>query len=302
MHRPGISALLALCLSVPRVLANEGSAPSEASLTSQEVDRANNQSLLWGPYRPNLYFGVRPRLPNSLSAGLMWSKVDSYNSVQGSKYFSIGDDVLSSPFGKLFLADKSEDLRSTCEQHQGMTGYGWDEYDIRKGGRETIHDSGNTLDLTIDFVKVPGGQHGGNWAARVKGTLHEDAPEDQITSLYFIASLEGLGSLGVSSESDGHGIQGDVRFTGQTLDLGDFSLDVTNGPETNEHPYYDHPSYEEKPLDRNIVSSSFWDPKVLWQSKCYFPPSILPYLSCFTLANMVLMYSSCPVLSIEARD
>ena len=43
------------------------------------LERASNNSLLWGPYRPNLYFGVRPRIPESLSLGLLWAKVEEYN-------------------------------------------------------------------------------------------------------------------------------------------------------------------------------------------------------------------------------
>lgn len=47
------------------------------------VSAASNASLLWGPYRPNLYFGVRPRLPKSLLTGLLWSNVDDYRAFQG---------------------------------------------------------------------------------------------------------------------------------------------------------------------------------------------------------------------------
>jgi hypothetical protein len=36
----------------------------------------HNASLLWGPYRPNLYLGIRPRVPESLLMGLMWGKLD----------------------------------------------------------------------------------------------------------------------------------------------------------------------------------------------------------------------------------
>jgi hypothetical protein len=36
----------------------------------------SNESLLWGPYRPNVYLGLRPRVPNSLVAGLMWGKLE----------------------------------------------------------------------------------------------------------------------------------------------------------------------------------------------------------------------------------
>ena len=49
-----------------------------------ESSKLSNQSLLWGPYRPNLYFGVKPRIPKSLSTGLLWAKVDDFSSVQES--------------------------------------------------------------------------------------------------------------------------------------------------------------------------------------------------------------------------
>ncbi|KAL5339711.1 glycoside hydrolase [Aspergillus crustosus] len=223
------------------VLASQAS--PDVSLLANEAAKASNQSLLWGPYKPNLYFGVRPRIPNSLFAGLMWAKVDSY-------------------------ANAQENFRHTCEQNEGMAGYGWDEYDIRKGGRETIHDAGNSLDLTIDFIKVPGGQHGGSWAARVKGVPRGDAPPDQPTTVVFHAGLEGLGSLGVSTESDDlRGFEGDVRLKGYTSELGDFSIDVTTGPTSNEHPEHDHPSYEDRPLDRTLVSSAAVQPEHMWQSK-----------------------------------
>lgn len=51
--------------------------------------KASNESLLWGPYRPNVYFGVKPRIPKSLTTGLLWAKVDDYQTVQLSKYDSV---------------------------------------------------------------------------------------------------------------------------------------------------------------------------------------------------------------------
>ncbi|KAL2815985.1 glycoside hydrolase [Aspergillus granulosus] len=218
-------------------------ATDDASILAHEAAKASNQSLLWGPYKPNLYFGVRPRIPNSFFAGLMWAKVDNYATAQ-------------------------ENFRHTCEQNEGMAGYGWDEYDIRKGGRETIHDARNSIDLTIDFIKVPGGQHGGSWAARVKGSPRDDAAADQPITVVFHAGLEGLGSLGVSTESDDpRGFEGDVTFKGYTSELGDFTVDVTAGPMSNEHPEHDHPSYEDKPLDRSLVASLTVQAEHIWQTK-----------------------------------
>lgn len=150
-----------------------------------------------------------------------------------------------------------------------MAGYGWDEYDVRKGGRETIHDAGNSLDLTIDFVKVPGGQHGGSWGFRVKGTPREDGNPYQPTSMIFYTSLEGLGEVGVdmNTVSADAPIDGDMKFKGYSSELGDFSIDVTSGPETNEYFNHDHPTYDEKPLGHGIVSSATMPQQVLWQAK-----------------------------------
>lgn len=58
---------------------------SSANEAVAQIGRTVNDSLLWGPYRPNLYFGVRPRIPKSLMGGLLWSRVEDYQSVQTSE-------------------------------------------------------------------------------------------------------------------------------------------------------------------------------------------------------------------------
>ena len=73
-----IAALLVVSFSIV-------AADDNTPILYKEIARAANQSLLWGPYRPNLYFGVRPRIAKSLMGGLMWSKVDNYQDVQNSK-------------------------------------------------------------------------------------------------------------------------------------------------------------------------------------------------------------------------
>ncbi len=55
-------------------------------VAAQNTSKENeDQSLLWGTYRPNLYFGLRPRLPQSLMSGLMWWGTQDYASF-GSQY------------------------------------------------------------------------------------------------------------------------------------------------------------------------------------------------------------------------
>ena len=148
-----------------------------------------------------------------------------------------------------------------------MAGYGWDEYDARTGGSQTIHDAGNFLDLTTDFVKMPGGEHGGSWGVRVKGSPRKDAPPNHVTAIVFAASIEGLGSLSVANEPDPLGYEGLVTLKGESLELGSFQVDITPGPKSNQHPPSQHETYSSKPLDRTMVASLRVPENVLWQTK-----------------------------------
>ncbi|TVY57315.1 putative mannosyl-oligosaccharide glucosidase [Lachnellula suecica] len=214
-------------------------AADDSSILSKEYARSTNESLLWGAYRPNLYFGVKPRIPDSLTGGLMWAKVDNYQDVQNN-------------------------FRHTCEQGDDIKGYGWDEYDARTGGTQTIHDVANGIDITTMFVKVPGGSHGGSWATRVRGVVRKDAPTDLKTSVVFYATLGGLGSLEVENIEPA-GYEGDVTLKGESKGLGQYKLGVTAG--RGYHPKHEHPTYDGKPLDRTIVNSQTVHKDILWQAK-----------------------------------
>ncbi|KUI71757.1 hypothetical protein VM1G_07295 [Cytospora mali] len=212
----------------------------EAILTA-EIGRMNNDSLLWGPYRPNLYFGVRPRLPYSLMTGLMWSNVDTYSGPR-------------------------DNLRFTCEQHQGMAGYGWDEYDTRKGGVQTIHDAGNGIDLTTSFVKVPGGGNGGSWAARIKGVPRSGVPDDIKTQVLLYVSQDGLGSqLEVQPDGEDNGFAHDVALIGKSDSLGEFNIVITEG--TGEHPQDRSDIDETQDFTKTIVQSIMAPAEFMWQGK-----------------------------------
>lgn len=122
----------------------------------------HNASLLWGPYRPNLYLGLRPRVPESLLMGLMWGKLDA------------GDEA----------------LRHTCEIADNMSSYGWTTYDTRHGGSQTIQDQGNSIDITTEFVKRHEGPNAGNWGLRIRGTPREDAKPGTKMRVVFYVGME----------------------------------------------------------------------------------------------------------------
>lgn len=44
-----------------------------------------NDTLLWGAYRPGLYFGLRPRIPQSLMTGLIWFGTQDFQAFTGTR-------------------------------------------------------------------------------------------------------------------------------------------------------------------------------------------------------------------------
>ncbi|KAF9782003.1 hypothetical protein IL306_011954 [Fusarium sp. DS 682] len=226
-------------VSAATLALGSSAADDASSVLTTEIGRQNNQSLFWGPYKPNLYFGVRPRTPDGLWTGLMWGKVDNYHDIQNGKY--------------------------TCEQGEDMHGYGWDEYDARIGGVQSIHDKGNNIDLTTSFVKFPGGNHGGSWAARIKGELRDGAPKNTRTMLFYYIAQDGDGELAVEGEGTKYGFKADVTLKGSSKTLGDYKLLITKG--TGDHPSTDHKFLKDRHGDTTIVSSTDVPADLTWQGK-----------------------------------
>ncbi|KAL6902548.1 glycoside hydrolase family 63 protein [Trichoderma evansii] len=234
-------AKFAQLLASAAALVAGASAIGDESILINEIGRLNNQSLLWGPYKPNLYFGVRPRLPQGLWTGLMWGRAEGYMDIQN-----------------LF--------RYTCEQGQDIHGYGWDEFDARTGGIQTIHDEGNGLDVTISFIKVPGGSHGGSWGARIKATVRDDAPPDSKYLVHYYVAQEELGDLvAQGNDNGGIGFEGDVTFKGSSPSLGDYNVVITKG--TGNHPTSDHDISATRRGDTTVVRSVSLPANDVWQAK-----------------------------------
>ncbi|KAJ7581002.1 glycoside hydrolase [Mycena floridula] len=163
-----------------------------------------NDTVLWGPYRPNLYFGLRPRIPQSLMTGLMWFGNQDYQSISKTRH--------------------------ACDQGDGLESYTWTEYDTREGGVQVIKDGQNNVKITTEFLKVSGGDHGGSWAARIKGEpMNPSLPSKP--SLIFYFGLEGLGSLDLETDENENGLEGEVKLSGSTVELDDFSIRIVDGPD-----------------------------------------------------------------------
>ena len=66
-----------------------------------------------------------------------------------------------------FSKERPLPIRHTCEQGDHLPRYGWLMHNGKDFGVQEIVDKNFTL--TTEFVKRPGGKHGGDWTARFSG-------------------------------------------------------------------------------------------------------------------------------------
>ncbi|PHH67632.1 hypothetical protein CDD80_684 [Ophiocordyceps camponoti-rufipedis] len=228
---------LALLAAAASLVSGSG----DESVLAAEINRLNNQSLFWGPYKPNLYFGVRPRVPQALWTGLMWGRMENFEDIK-------------------------DGFRYTCEQGKDIPGYGWDEFDARTGGVQTIHDEGNNIDISTSFVKIAGGGHGGSWAARIKGTPRASAPDKLKSTVVYYLAQEGDGDLEPEQQEGSEGgFKSDVLFRGRSNALGSYKMVITNGK--GEHPTSDDELSSTRPGDTTVVNSQQLPDDMIWQAK-----------------------------------
>lgn len=144
----------------------------------------------WGTYRPHVYFGMKTRSPRALVTGLMW----------------------------LQQGEGGGSLRHTCEQSDGLSRYGWLMHDGENFGVQEIEDG--ELLLKTEFVKRPGGEHGGDWSWRVTARMEGAAGPAPLLSLFFYVATDGQGTLEPHLEN-GTRL---AAVTGTAEELGRFTL------------------------------------------------------------------------------
>ncbi|ORX92341.1 glycoside hydrolase [Basidiobolus meristosporus CBS 931.73] len=180
---------------------------------------ASNSSLLWGTYRPNLYFGTRPRIPESLATGLMWFGLEDFQSFRN--------------------------IRHSCEQGDNLDSYGYLRHDGRTFGQQEIKDSANNIILTTEFIKAPG-EHGGDWAVRISGKPIKDTAK---VALVFYTGLDAEGDLTVDNPAEAKGLKGPITLKGHGGGLGDFEIHIIDdednkAPNVQEAPKDDYPELD----------------------------------------------------------
>ncbi|KTW28532.1 hypothetical protein T552_01792 [Pneumocystis carinii B80] len=202
---------------------------------SEKVEMAESASLFWGPYRPNLYMGIRSRDPEGMLMGIMWTGVDNYTQIK--------------------------EMRHTCEQNDNIKMYGWEEFDVRKGGRQIIKDDEMNVDIEMEFAKIYTEKHNGNWGLRVKGKPRN--VDNKISIFFYIASYKN--ELKLISKLGKKGVEGNAVFINKTSKKK--NIEITQGPSTNAYPLFSHTAKNEKYLDKFMYHSMEVPKNKIWMAK-----------------------------------
>ncbi|KAI9471930.1 MAG: glycoside hydrolase [Benjaminiella poitrasii] len=210
---------------------------------SPSITAASNMSLLWGTYRPNLYFGARPRIPNSVMTGLMWFDASH---LQGFQH-----------------------VRHACDQGDGIEGYGYHKHDGREFASQEINDKPSNIKLKTEFIKISNGKDGGDWGVRIRGTPIDDFTVP-ITSIMFYVGIEGEGGIDIMSNPSKKGLKSPVKLEGDTPDLGDFEIQIVDGPLN---------TYPQEGLNQDLKRTQWWGKQVpegqVWRSKDFIMENVV---------------------------
>ncbi|WZZ20372.1 hypothetical protein YC2023_121759 [Brassica napus] len=98
--------------------------------------KERKESMYWGTYRPQAYFGVRVRDPHPLVAGLMW-----------------------------LVSEQNEPvMRHFCEDKHGLKLFGWTEHNGTDYGQQDLVEKDLVLQTSFVKSKVGSLGYGGDWS------------------------------------------------------------------------------------------------------------------------------------------
>ncbi|CAL1530223.1 unnamed protein product [Lymnaea stagnalis] len=136
-------------------------------LHANSSSAAVNPEKFWGTYRPQAYFGIKSRSKQSPVFGFMWMTQLT--------------ERMPPP------------LRHWCDQGDGLDGYVWQMHDGVNFGIQTIQEK--QYSIRTEFVKKPGGDHGGDWTAKFHFTPNDPQKPVVVSSFFYAALDEDNGKL-----------------------------------------------------------------------------------------------------------
>ena len=124
----------------------------------------SDPELLWGTYRPHVYFGVKARVPKSPIFGIAW-----FNQ---------------------YSTSFPPNLRHWCSQDDKLGRYGWTQHDGRSFGHQEIIDDGIHINTTfVKFCHEP--EQFCDWSMRITANPGVNMP-DHMPRLYSLIFYGGI--------------------------------------------------------------------------------------------------------------
>ena len=121
--------------------------------------------------------------------------------------------------GKLVLLSV---YRHWCDQNDGLMKYGWSAHDGRNFGIHDIYENvDNGFSIRTSWVKRHGGQHGGDWSARMSITPFTNEQSPPFVSFIFYFSTEYTGWIKSTKKLTTSSI-----LVGETRDVGKFKAKI----------------------------------------------------------------------------
>ncbi|KAH8920581.1 glycoside hydrolase family 63 protein [Atractiella rhizophila] len=207
-----------------------------------------NQTLFWGTWKPNLYFGMKSRTANAVSLGLVWWGAGDVNG-----------------FSR---------IRHACRQEDQLATYRWTHHDGRNIASQVLVDLHHNVILSTEVLKVPGGEFGGSWGVRVRGKPVDSNYPSRI-SLVPYTSIEGLGSLELGIPEHDEGLSS-VILEGESPSVGEFTIRIEQGPNNATPNRGNHAAEYGSKLDKFQYMGIKAQEAILWKAPDHMHADIVP--------------------------
>lgn len=131
-------------------------------------------------------------------------------------------------------------------------------YDVRKGGMQIVNDTGNNLDLIIQFAKVSDDDPRAEWGLRVRGILRANTPDRKTTLVFYLGSEDPNSRIECTEEPMVKPSNSDLICEGTTVGLRNFKIHIPGDRS------------DRNSMQRTSVKSLTVPTDTIWQAKSIF--------------------------------
>ncbi|CAN1794618.1 Mannosyl-oligosaccharide glucosidase GCS1 [Linum perenne] len=176
--------------------------PSPKLMDLPQFQGKHKESLYWGTYRPQVYFGVRARTPRSLVAGLMW----------------------------LGVKDGRYEMRHVCQNSDELSKYGWIAHNGRDFGKQELVEQELKLETSFLKSRSPDSGYGGDWAVQIDVQHEKSGSSNELLRtghLFFYLADESGNALSLSKDAN-ENHETSLLASGSRADVGEWQVHLNS--------------------------------------------------------------------------